>query len=88
MVEPEDISPELIKQAQRDTGVRIVTVKRDITQLIAMLTSGNPPDLVRGVGAVDAPYFVARDVAEELIPFRRFFAGLPREPEEAAIVDG
>ncbi|UUU30073.1 extracellular solute-binding protein [Streptomyces sp. CA-210063] len=72
MVKAEDISPELIKQAQQDIGVRITTVKYDITKLIAMLTSGNPPDLVRGVGAVDAPYFVARDVAEELDPY---FAG-------------
>ncbi|MGW0843673.1 extracellular solute-binding protein [Streptomyces sp. NPDC002787] len=69
MVKAEDISPELIRQAQKDIGVRIVTVKHDITKLIAMLTSGNPPDLVRGVGAVDAPFFAARDVAEELDPY-------------------
>lgn len=69
MVKPEDISPELIKQAQKDTGVRIVTVQQDITKLIAMLTNGNPPDLVRAVGAVDAAYFAARDVMEELDPY-------------------
>jgi len=69
MVKPEDISPELIKQAQKDIGVRIVTVKHDITKLIGMMTNGNPPDLVRGVGAVDAPYFAARDVVEELDPY-------------------
>ncbi|MFM9557239.1 extracellular solute-binding protein [Streptomyces caniscabiei] len=72
MVKAEDISPELIRQARRDLGIRIVTVKYDITKLIAMLTSGNPPDLVRGVGAVDTPYYAARDVAEELDPY---FAG-------------
>ncbi|MET7699540.1 extracellular solute-binding protein [Streptomyces sp. NPDC005485] len=69
MVKPEDISPELIKQAQKDTGIRIVTVQQDITKLIAMLTNGNPPDLVRAVGAVDAAYFAARDVMEELDPY-------------------
>ncbi|MEU3614900.1 extracellular solute-binding protein [Streptomyces sp. NPDC006872] len=66
MVKPDDISPELIKQAQSDIGVKIVTVRYDITKLIGMMTNGSPPDLVRGVGAVDAPYFAARDVMEEL----------------------
>ncbi|MFI1030890.1 extracellular solute-binding protein [Streptomyces sp. NPDC020951] len=69
MVKPDDISPELIKQAQNDIGVKIVTVRYDITKLIGMMTSGSPPDLVRGIGAVDAPYFAARDVMEELDPY-------------------
>ncbi|MGW0941278.1 extracellular solute-binding protein [Streptomyces sp. NPDC002623] len=69
MVKPDDISPELIKQAQNDIGVKIVTVRYDITKLIGMMTNGSPPDLVRGVGAVDAPYFAARDVMEELDPY-------------------
>ncbi|MFI6492149.1 extracellular solute-binding protein [Streptomyces sp. NPDC050564] len=69
MVKPDDISPELIKEAQKDLGVKIVTVRYDITKLIGMMTNGNPPDLVRGVGAVDAPYFAARDVMEELDPY-------------------
>ncbi|MFI5471604.1 hypothetical protein ACIA6D_15390 [Streptomyces cacaoi] len=69
MVRPDGISPELIKQAQKDIGVEIVAVRCDITKLIGMMTSGSPPDLVRGVGAVDAPYFAARDVREELDPY-------------------
>ncbi|MCX5093661.1 extracellular solute-binding protein [Streptomyces sp. NBC_00365] len=69
MVKPDDISPELIRQAQKDIGIKIVTVRYDLTKLIGMMTNGNPPDLVRGVGAVDAPYFAARDVAEELDPY-------------------
>ncbi|GKQ37066.1 extracellular solute-binding protein [Streptomyces sp. A012304] len=69
MVKPDDISPELIKQAQQDIGVKIVTVRHDITKLIGMMTNGNPPDLVRGVGATDAPYFAARDVMEDLDPY-------------------
>lgn len=69
MVKPEDISPELIKEAQKDIGIKIVTVRYDITKLIGMMTNGNPPDLVRGVGAVDAPYFAARNVMEDLDPY-------------------
>ncbi|WP_240980661.1 MULTISPECIES: extracellular solute-binding protein [unclassified Streptomyces] len=69
MVNSGDILPEQVKQAQKDLGIKIALVKYDITKLIAMLTSGNPPDLVRGVGAVDLPYFAARDVAEELDPY-------------------
>jgi multiple sugar transport system substrate-binding protein len=69
MINPDDLAPELIKQAQKDIGIKIVTVKYDITKLIAMMTNGNPPDLVRGVGAVDAPYFIARGVAENLDPY-------------------
>ncbi|MER6010943.1 extracellular solute-binding protein [Streptomyces bluensis] len=69
MVNSGDILPEQIQQAKKDLGIKIVLVKYDITKLIAMLTSGNPPDLVRGVGAVELPYFAARDVAEELDPY-------------------
>ncbi|MFF4349580.1 extracellular solute-binding protein [Streptomyces sp. NPDC001530] len=69
MVKPDDISPELVKQAQKDIGVKIIKVPYSITKLVAMMTNGNPPDLVRGVGAVDAPYFAARDVMEELDPY-------------------
>ncbi|MGC9541418.1 extracellular solute-binding protein [Streptomyces sp. UG1] len=69
MVKPEDIAPELIRQCQKDTGITIKTVQHDITKLIAMLTSGSPPDLVRAVGAVDTAYYAARDVMEELDPY-------------------
>ena len=69
MVNSGDILPEQVKQAQEDLGIKIALVKFDITKLIAMLTSGNPPDLVRGVGAVDAPFYAARDVAENLDPY-------------------
>ncbi|UUU25708.1 extracellular solute-binding protein [Streptomyces sp. DSM 40750] len=69
MVNSGDILPEQVQQAKKDLGIKIVLVKYDITKLIAMLTSGNPPDLVRGVGAVDSPFFAARGVAEELDPY-------------------
>ncbi|KMS73243.1 ABC transporter substrate-binding protein [Streptomyces viridochromogenes] len=69
MVKSGDILPEQIQQAKKELGIKIALVRYDITKLIAMLTSGNPPDLVRGVGAVDAPFFAARGVAEELDPY-------------------
>ncbi|MEU0026081.1 extracellular solute-binding protein [Streptomyces sp. NPDC006335] len=69
MAKADDISPELIKQAQKDIGVRINTVLYSTSKLIAMMTNGNPPDLVRGVGAVDAPYYAARGVMEDLDPY-------------------
>ncbi|MFF5138744.1 extracellular solute-binding protein [Streptomyces sp. NPDC013157] len=69
MAKADDISADLIKQAQRDLGVRINTVLYSTSKLIAMMTNGNPPDLVRGVGAVDAPYFAARGVMENLDPY-------------------
>ncbi|MEU0068358.1 extracellular solute-binding protein [Streptomyces sp. NPDC006332] len=69
MAKLDDIAPELIQQAQKELGIRITLVQDDITRLIAMLTSGNPPDLVRGVGALDAPFYAARGVAEDLDPY-------------------
>jgi multiple sugar transport system substrate-binding protein len=69
MVNTGDLLAEQVQQAKKELGIKIALVKYDITKLIAMLTSGNPPDLVRGVGAVDLPYFAARDVAEELDPY-------------------
>ncbi|MFD9318277.1 hypothetical protein ACFWDQ_11315 [Streptomyces sp. NPDC060053] len=65
-VKPDDISPELIKQAQKNSGVEIATVRYDITQLLGMTIGDGPPDLLCGVGSVDAPHCAARDVREEL----------------------
>lgn len=69
MVNSGDILPEQVQQAKKALGIKIALVRYDITKLIAMLTSGSPPDLVRGVGAVDLPFFAARDVAENLDPY-------------------
>lgn len=38
-------------------------------RLTAILASGQPPDLVRGISALDTPYFAAREVAENLDPY-------------------
>ncbi len=72
MAKDGDITTDQVTQAHKDLGIKIHLVRYDLTKLIAMMTTGAPPDLVRGVGAVDAPYFVARDVAENLDPY---FAG-------------
>ncbi|MCX5062227.1 MULTISPECIES: extracellular solute-binding protein [unclassified Streptomyces] len=69
MAKSDDFSPELIRQAQKEIGVKINTVLYSTSKLIAMMTDGSPPDLVRGVGAVDAPYFAARGVMEDLDPY-------------------
>jgi multiple sugar transport system substrate-binding protein len=69
MAKLDDIAPELIQQAQQELGIGITVVQDDITRLIAMLTNGSPPDLVRGSGALDTPYFAARGVAENLDPY-------------------
>jgi len=66
MAKADDLSPDLVKQAKKETGITINRVDYDITKLIAMLTSGNPPELVRAVGATDAAYFAAREVMQEL----------------------
>lgn len=69
MAKSGDITADMIRQAQKDTGIKINTVLYSMSKLIAMMTNGNPPDLVRGAGAVDAPYFAARGVMEDLDPY-------------------
>lgn len=69
MAKSGDITADLIKQAHNDTGIKIETVLFSTSKLIAMMTNGNPPDLVRGLGAVDAPYYAARGVMEDLDPY-------------------
>ncbi|WP_105969137.1 ABC transporter substrate-binding protein [Streptomyces geranii] len=50
-----------------DVTLRIITY--DVTKLNAMLASKNPPDVVRGIGATDAPYFAARGLMTDLDPY-------------------
>ncbi|WP_235029207.1 hypothetical protein [Streptomyces sp. 3213.3] len=66
MAKAYDLNSDLIRQARKDTGIAVKRVDYDITKLNALLTSGNPLDLVRGVGAVDAAFYAARDVMREL----------------------
>ncbi|GKQ39125.1 extracellular solute-binding protein [Streptomyces sp. A012304] len=58
-----------IKAAQEALGVKITYLKSDPTKLNAMLASKTPPDLVRGLGAVETPYFAARKLMTDLDPY-------------------
>jgi multiple sugar transport system substrate-binding protein len=64
-----DFTDEMIAEARDKLGISISVILFDVTRLTAMLASGQPPDLVRGLGALDTPYLVARDVAEDLDPY-------------------
>jgi ABC-type glycerol-3-phosphate transport system substrate-binding protein len=55
-----------IKAAEEALGLKIKRIEVDTTKLTAMLASGTAPDLVRGLGAVETPYIVARDLALDL----------------------
>lgn len=48
---------------------KIVYDRNNPTAINAMFASGNPPDLVRGFGAIDTSNIVARGLATELDPY-------------------
>ncbi|MDT0487911.1 extracellular solute-binding protein [Streptomyces doebereineriae] len=54
------------QNAEQALGMNLDIVTYDITKLNAMLAGKNPPDVVRGVGATDVPYFAARDLMSDL----------------------
>lgn len=58
-----------IKAAEQALGVKITFLSADNTKLNAMLAAKNPPDLVRGLGAVETPYFAARGLMTDLDPY-------------------
>jgi multiple sugar transport system substrate-binding protein len=60
-----------VKAAEEALGLTIKRIEVDTTKLTAMLASGTAPDLVRGLGAVETPYLVARDLA---LPLDDYFA--------------
>ncbi|MFD7160299.1 extracellular solute-binding protein [Kribbella sp. NPDC059898] len=64
-----EFGPKEAKAASQALGLTVKTVEYDLTKLTAMLASGNPPDVVRGMGATETPYLVARQVAENLDPY-------------------
>lgn len=64
-----EFGPKEAKAASQALGLTVKTVEFDLTKLTAMLASGNPPDVVRGLGATETPYLVARQVAENLDPY-------------------
>lgn len=58
-----------LKKAEQTLGINLNVITYDVTKLNAMLAGGNPPDVVRGVGATDVPYFAARGLMADLDPY-------------------
>lgn len=57
------------QKAEQALGINLNVITYDVTKLNAMLAGGNPPDVVRGVGATDVPYFAARGLMADLDPY-------------------
>ncbi|MEU0805972.1 extracellular solute-binding protein [Streptomyces sp. NPDC005970] len=57
------------KSIEKTLGVTLRLITYDVTKLNALLASKNPPDVVRGVGATDTPYFAARGLMTDLDPY-------------------
>jgi len=58
-----------IAAVEEKLRIKIELINFDITKLTAMLSSGNVPDIVRGLGVLDTPYLVAHEVALNLDPY-------------------
>ncbi|CAM5704680.1 extracellular solute-binding protein [Streptomyces canus] len=58
-----------IKAAQQALGMKIRFLQNDSAKLNALLAAKTPPDIVRGSGATDAPYFAARNLMTDLDPY-------------------
>ncbi|MEU6351352.1 extracellular solute-binding protein [Streptomyces sp. NPDC047072] len=57
------------KGIEKSLNVTLRVMTYDVTKLNAMLASKTPPDVVRGIGATDAPYFAARGLMTDLDPY-------------------
>ncbi|WP_338895060.1 extracellular solute-binding protein [Streptomyces sp. TG1A-60] len=64
-----DDEKKAFQAAGKALGIKINFIARDETRLNAMLAAKNPPDLVRGLGAVETPYFAARGLMADLDPY-------------------
>lgn len=69
MSKESELDKKSIRAAEEALGVSIKFIVDDTTKLNAMLASKTPPDVVRGLGAVDTPYFAARGVMTDLDPY-------------------
>ncbi|NUP18642.1 MAG: extracellular solute-binding protein [Streptomyces sp.] len=57
------------KSLEKTLNVTLRVMTYDVTKLNALLASKNPPDVVRGIGATDTPYFAARGLMTDLDPY-------------------
>jgi ABC-type glycerol-3-phosphate transport system substrate-binding protein len=64
-----ELDKKTIQAAEKALGLKINFIASDDTKLNAMLAAKNPPDLVRGLGAVETPYFAARGLMTDLDPY-------------------
>ncbi len=64
-----EMDAKTIKAAEKALGVKITFLSSDDTKLNAMLAAKNPPDVVRGLGAMETPYFAARGLMTDLDPY-------------------
>ncbi|OAH13699.1 extracellular solute-binding protein [Streptomyces jeddahensis] len=64
-----DDEKKVFQAAGKALGIKINFVGNDATKLNAMLAAKNPPDIVRGLGATDTPYFAARGLMADLDPY-------------------
>ncbi|WTN17058.1 extracellular solute-binding protein [Streptomyces canus] len=55
-----------LKAAEEALGMNLNVIIWDPTKLNAMLAAKNPPDVVRGFGATETPYFAARGLMTDL----------------------
>lgn len=69
MSQDNELDKKTIQAAEQALGIKIRLISSDDTKLNAMLAAKNPPDLVRGLGAVETPYFAARGLMENLDPY-------------------
>lgn len=58
-----------LKAAEEALGMNINLILWDATKLNAMLAAKNAPDVVRGFGATETPYFAARGLMTDLDPY-------------------
>jgi len=69
MTAANEFDAKAIAAAEAAIGAKVKTVVFDITKLTAMLASAQPPDVVRGLGALDTPYIAARGIVQDLDPY-------------------
>ncbi|MGW3955770.1 extracellular solute-binding protein [Streptomyces sp. NPDC004752] len=69
MSKPNDLDKKTIRAAEQALDIKIHFVESDDVKLNAMLAAKNPPDVVRGTGALMTPFYAARGLMTDLDPY-------------------